>query len=49
MIPTIQLLVGLLLVISVIGFVAVRLKVPASILLVLAGVALGLPSALPNV
>jgi Na+/H+ antiporter len=49
MIPTIQLLVGLLLVISVIGFVAVRLKVPASILLVLAGVGLGLPSALPNV
>ena len=49
MIPTIQLLVGLLLVISVIAFIAVRLKVPASILLVLAGVALGLPSALPNV
>jgi Na+/H+ antiporter len=49
MIPTIQLLVGLLLVISVIAFVAVRLKVPTSILLVLAGVGLGLPSALPNV
>ena len=49
MIPTIQLLVGLLLVISVIAFIAVRLKVPASILLVLAGVGLGLPSALPNV
>lgn len=49
MIPTIQLLVGLLLVISVIAFIAVRLRVPASILLVLAGVALGLPSALPNV
>jgi CPA1 family monovalent cation:H+ antiporter len=49
MIPTIQLVVGLLLVISVIAFIAVRLKVPASILLVLAGVGLGLPSALPNV
>jgi len=49
MIPTIQLLVGLLLVISIIAFIAVRLKVPASILLVLAGVGLGLPSALPNV
>lgn len=49
MIPTIQLLVGLLLIISVIAFIAVRLKVPASILLVLAGVALGLPRALPNV
>jgi len=49
MIPTIQLLVGLLLVISVIAFIAARLKVPASILLVLAGVGLGLPAALPNV
>src|SRR5712672_4644093 len=49
MIPTIQLLVGLLLVISVIAFIAVRFKVPPSILLVLAGVGLGLPSALPNV
>lgn len=49
MIPTIQLLVGLLLVISVIAFIAVRLKVPPSILLVLAGVGLGLPAALPNV
>lgn len=49
MIPTIQLFVGLLLVISVIAFVAVRLQVPASILLVLAGVALGLPASLPNV
>src|ERR1700730_4560810 len=49
MIPTIQLFVGLLLVISVIAFIAVRLKVPASILLVLAGVALGLPSSVPNV
>ena len=49
MLSTVQLFVGLLVVISVIAFVAVRLKVPASILLVLAGVGLGLPSALPNV
>lgn len=49
MIPTIQLLVGLLLVISVIAYVAVRLKVPASILLVMAGVGLGLPAVFPNV
>jgi Na+/H+ antiporter len=49
MIPTIQLLVGLLLVISIIAFIAVRLHVPASILLVLAGVGLALPAALPNV
>jgi monovalent cation/hydrogen antiporter len=49
MLSTIQLFVGLLVVISVIAFIAVRLKVPASILLVLGGVALGLPSAVPNV
>ena len=49
MLSTIQLIVGLLFVISIIAFVAVRLKVPASILLVLAGVGLGLPAALPNV
>src|SRR6201990_2227467 len=49
MIPSIQLLVGLLLVISVVAFIAVRLQIPASILLVLAGVGLGLPAALPNV
>jgi Na+/H+ antiporter len=49
MVPTIQLFVGLLVVISVIAFIAVRLKVPASILLVLAGVGLGLPAAVPNV
>jgi Na+/H+ antiporter len=49
MLSTIQLIVGLLVVISVIAFVAVRLKIPASILLVLAGVGLGLPTALPNV
>jgi monovalent cation/hydrogen antiporter len=49
MIPTIQLLVGLLLIISVVAFVAVRLKIPPSILLVLAGVGLGLPATVPNV
>src|ERR1700761_5090796 len=49
MVDTIQLFVGLLVVIAIIAFVAVRLRVPASILLVLAGVGLGLPSALPNV
>jgi len=49
MLSTIQLFIGLLVVISVIAFVAVRLKVPASILLVLGGVALGLPAAVPNV
>jgi monovalent cation/hydrogen antiporter len=49
MIPTIQLLVGLLLVISVVAFIAARLQIPSSILLVLAGVGLGLPAALPNV
>jgi len=49
MLTPIQLFVGLLVVICVIAFIAVRLKVPASILLVLAGVALGLPSAVPNV
>ena len=49
MLSTIQLFVGLLVVISIIAFVAVRLKVPASILLVMGGVALGLPSAVPNV
>src|SRR5215472_12239558 len=49
MIPTIQLLVGLLLILCVTAFIAVRLRVPASILLVLAGVGLGLPVAVPNV
>jgi len=49
MLSTIQLFVGLLVVISVVAFIAVRLKVPASILLVVCGVALGLPSAVPNV
>jgi monovalent cation/hydrogen antiporter len=49
MIPTIQLLVGLLLIISVVAFVAARLRIPSSILLVLAGVGLGLPAAVPNV
>jgi len=45
----IQLLVGLLLVLAVIAFIAVRLKVPASILLVLAGMGLALTPGLPNV
>jgi Na+/H+ antiporter len=49
MLSNIQLFIGLLIVISVIAFIAVRLKVPASILLVLAGVGLGLPAAVPNV
>src|SRR6201996_9597161 len=49
MVDTIQLFVGLLVVISIIAFVAVRLKVPASILLVMGGVALGLPASVPNV
>jgi Na+/H+ antiporter len=49
MIPTIQLLVGLLLIISAVAYVAVRLQIPSSILLVLAGVGLGLPTAVPNV
>jgi CPA1 family monovalent cation:H+ antiporter len=49
MLSTVQLFVGLLVVISVIAFIAVRLRVPSSILLVLAGVGLGLPAALPNV
>jgi monovalent cation/hydrogen antiporter len=49
MLTTIQLSIGLLIVISVIAYIAVRLKVPASILLVLAGVGLGLPAAVPNV
>src|ERR1700733_318314 len=49
MLNTIQLFVGLLVVISVIAFIAVRLKVPTSILLVMAGVGLGLPAAVPNV
>jgi len=46
---TIQLFIGLMAIISVIAFIAVRLKVPASILLVLAGVCLGLPASIPNV
>jgi CPA1 family monovalent cation:H+ antiporter len=49
MIPTIQLIVGLLLVMSAVAYVAARLKIPSAILLVLAGVAIGLPSAVPNV
>jgi monovalent cation/hydrogen antiporter len=49
MLTPIQLVIGLLVIISIIAFIAVRLKVPASILLVLAGVGLGLPAAVPNV
>src|SRR5262244_3249099 len=49
MIPTIQLLVGLLLIISMVAFVAVRLKIPSSILLVLAGVGLALQPSVPDV
>jgi CPA1 family monovalent cation:H+ antiporter len=49
MIATLQLLIALLLVMAVVAFIAARLKVPASILLVLAGVGLALPSALPKV
>ena len=49
MLTPVQLFVGLLVVISVIAFIAVRLEIPASILLVLGGVGLGLPSTVPNV
>jgi monovalent cation/hydrogen antiporter len=49
MIEILQLLVGLLLVIAAVAFIANRLEVPPSILLVLAGVGLALPSALPRV
>jgi CPA1 family monovalent cation:H+ antiporter len=45
----VQILVGLLLVICIIAFVATRLNVPPSILLVLAGVGLALVPGLPRV
>src|SRR5215470_16753840 len=45
----IQLIVGLLVVIAVVAFIASRLAVPTSILLVLAGVGLALPAKLPRV
>ncbi len=46
-ITTIQLLVGLLIVISIVAFISNRLKVPHSILLVIFGVALALVPGLP--
>ena len=49
MIPTIQILVFLLAVIAAVAFVAARLKIPPSILLVLTGVALALVPGLPAV
>jgi Na+/H+ antiporter len=48
MIPTIQTLVFLLAVIALVGVVAIRTKIPASILLVLTGVALALIPGLPT-
>src|ERR1700753_1987528 len=45
----VQILIGLLLVISIIAFVAARLNTPPSILLVLAGVGLALVPGLPRV
>ena len=45
----VQILIGLLLVICIIAFVAARLNVPPSILLVLAGVGLALVPGLPRV
>jgi monovalent cation/hydrogen antiporter len=48
-IDSLQLIVGLLVVIAVVAYIASRLEVPTSILLVLAGVGLALPSALPRV
>jgi Na+/H+ antiporter len=49
MIRTIQILVLLLIVIAAVGVAARRLKIPASILLVLAGIALALIPGLPDV
>ncbi|WP_158815689.1 Na+/H+ antiporter [Methylocapsa sp. S129] len=49
MIPTIQTLVFLLAVIAAAAFIAARLKIPPSILLVLTGVALALVPGLPTV
>ncbi len=46
-IDTLQLLVGLLIVVSVVAFLANRLKVPHAILLVITGVALALVPGLP--
>lgn len=47
-ITTIQLLVGLLIVVSVVAYISNRLKVPHAILLVIAGVALALVPGLPT-
>ena len=47
-ITTIQLLVGLLIVVSVVAFVSNRLKIPHAILLVIVGVALALVPGLPT-
>ena len=46
--PTIQILVALLLVIAAVAYLASRLKIPPSILWVLAGVALALLPGLPT-
>src|SRR5271157_4560252 len=49
MIPTIQILVLLLIVISAVAVVAARLKIPPAILLVLTGIILALVPGLPTV
>src|SRR6186997_2828639 len=49
MIPTVQILVMLLAVVAAVGVLSKRLKVPPSILLVLAGVVLALVPGLPAV
>ena len=49
MIPTFQILVVLLIVIAAVAVVAVRLKIPPAILLVLTGVILALIPGLPTV
>src|ERR1700680_322364 len=49
MIPTIQILVLLLVVVAAVAVVAARLKIPASILLVLTGIALAIVPGLPTV
>src|ERR1700676_2313408 len=49
MIPTIQILVLLLVVVAAVAVVASRLKIPASILLVLTGIVLAIVPGLPTV
>jgi Na+/H+ antiporter len=49
MIPTIQILVSLLVVVATVAVVASRLKIPASILLVLTGIVLAIVPGLPTV